>query len=205
VAVTKMTAAAIAMCAVLLARPARAEPVYEFVKDCRDEALGHCFNRIATRLSDLNAGGNRRICLPRTFGGTMVESGVIPVSLLEHVRLKLSAAATQARMSTPSSPASSTPSTRATSPPSARPRVETQHRHVDQSAIAERAVCVSRDGNGAKSMPFGGFATTPHPRLLLNVCHQRSLSPSRARLRGDLGVHATPGRVRPSRNAYMGQ
>jgi hypothetical protein len=91
-AVTKVTATAIAMCAVLLARPAHAEPVYEFVKQCRDETLGHCFNRIATRLSDLNTGTNRRICLPRTFGGTRVESGVIPVSLLEHVRLKLSAA-----------------------------------------------------------------------------------------------------------------
>jgi hypothetical protein len=92
VAVTKVTGAAIAVCAVLLVRPAHAEAVYEFVKHCHDEKLGHCFNRIATRLSDLNAGGNRRICLPRTFGGTMVESGVIPVSLLEHVRLKLSAA-----------------------------------------------------------------------------------------------------------------
>jgi hypothetical protein len=77
---------------VLLARPAHAEAVYEFVKHCRDEKLGHCFNRIATRLSDLDTGANRRICLPRSFGGTMVESGVIPVSLLEHVRLKLSAA-----------------------------------------------------------------------------------------------------------------
>ena len=89
---TKVTATAIAMCAVLLAHPAHAEAVYEFVKQCRDEKPGHCFNRIATRLSDLNTGANRRICLPRTFGGTMVESGVIPVSLLEHVRLQLSAA-----------------------------------------------------------------------------------------------------------------
>jgi hypothetical protein len=92
VAVTKVNAAAIAVCAVLLVRPAHAEAVYEFVKHCHDEKLGHCFNRIGTRLSGLNTGPNRRICLPRSFGGTMVESGVIPVSLLEHVRLKLSAA-----------------------------------------------------------------------------------------------------------------
>ncbi len=90
-AVTKLIATAIAMCAVLLARPAHAEAVYEFVKHCH-EKLGHCFNCIGTRLSSLNTGTNRRICLPRTFGGTMVESGVIPVSLLEHVRLQLSAA-----------------------------------------------------------------------------------------------------------------
>ena len=87
-----MTATAIAICAVLLARPAHADDVYEFVKLCHDEKLGQCFHRIGTRLSALNTGPNRRICLPRTFGGTMVESGVIPVSLLEHVRLKLSAA-----------------------------------------------------------------------------------------------------------------
>jgi hypothetical protein len=91
-AVTKVAATAIALCAVLLARPAHADDVYEFVKQCRDEKLSQCFYRIGTRLSALNAGANRRICLPRTFGGTMVESGVIPVSLLEHVRLKLSAA-----------------------------------------------------------------------------------------------------------------
>jgi hypothetical protein len=91
-AVTKATATAIALCVVLLALPARADDVYEFVKQCRDEKLGDCFDRIGTRLSDLNAGPNWRICLPRRFGGTLIESGVIPVSLLEHVRLKLSAA-----------------------------------------------------------------------------------------------------------------
>ena len=89
---TKLAATAIALCAVLLARPAPADAVYEFVKQCRDEKLGQCFNRIGTRLSALNIGTNRRICLPGTFGGKRVESGVIPVSLLEHVRLKLSAA-----------------------------------------------------------------------------------------------------------------
>ena len=88
----KVTATAIAVCAVLLVRPAHAEPVYVFVKHCRDEKLGHCFNRIATRLSDLNTGANRHIWLPGSFGGTMVECGVIPVSLLEDVRWRLSAA-----------------------------------------------------------------------------------------------------------------
>jgi hypothetical protein len=74
---------------VLLARPAQAETVYDFVALCRAEQLGHCFNRISARLDALNAGSNRRICVPRRFAAI---TGVIPVSLLEHVRLKLSAA-----------------------------------------------------------------------------------------------------------------
>ena len=75
--------------ALLLARPAQGETVYDFVALCRAEQLGHCFNRISTRLDALNSGVNRRICVPRSFAAI---TGVIPVSLLEHVRLKLSAA-----------------------------------------------------------------------------------------------------------------
>lgn len=71
---------------------ARAEAVYEFVTHCRQERLGDCFALIGERLDLLSAGSNRRICLPRTFGGVMLESGVVPVSVLEHVRVKLSAA-----------------------------------------------------------------------------------------------------------------
>jgi hypothetical protein len=85
------TAILIATGALVLARPAQAEPVYEFVAHCRAEKLGHCFHRIGTRLTGLNTGPNRRICLPLSFG-SMLSSGVIPVSLLDHVRLKLSAA-----------------------------------------------------------------------------------------------------------------
>ena len=88
---TIRTAILIATGALLLARPAQAEPVYEFVAHCRAEELGHCFHRIGTRLTGLDAGPNRRICLPLRFGGILAE-GVIPVSLLDHVRMKLSAA-----------------------------------------------------------------------------------------------------------------
>jgi len=76
----------------LLIGPARGEAVYDFVGHCRNEQLSRCFDRIGERLNRLNAGAHRRICLPRTFGGLMLGSGVIPVSLLEHVRLTLSAA-----------------------------------------------------------------------------------------------------------------
>lgn len=73
-------------------QPAQAEPVYEFVRTCKEEPLGHCFFRIQERLSYLNREAVRRICLPRAFGATFVHSVSIPVSLLEHVRLGLSAA-----------------------------------------------------------------------------------------------------------------
>ena len=88
---TVRTAILIATGVLWLARPAQAEAVYDFVAQCRGEKLGHCFNRIGTRLTGLNTSPNRRICLPVSFNG-MLANGVIPVSLLEHVRLKLSAA-----------------------------------------------------------------------------------------------------------------
>ncbi|MEI9901424.1 MAG: hypothetical protein WDN31_16255 [Hyphomicrobium sp.] len=72
-------------------RPACAEAVYEFVTHCRQESLGDCFGLISERLDLLNGDADRRICLPRSFGGAIVDSSV-PVSLLEHVRVKLSAA-----------------------------------------------------------------------------------------------------------------
>lgn len=82
----------IALSLALLPRPVRAEAVYEFVAHCRQERLGDCFDSIRSRLDSLNAGTARRICLPRAFGGVVLERGVLPVSLLEHVRVKLSAA-----------------------------------------------------------------------------------------------------------------
>lgn len=71
---------------------ARAEPVYEFVKHCKEETLGHCFFRIQERLTYLNSGAVNRVCLPRTFGSTLVHTASVPVSVLDHVRLGLSAA-----------------------------------------------------------------------------------------------------------------
>jgi hypothetical protein len=76
----------------LLPQPGRAELLDDFIVHCRQEALGDCFYRIGERLNRLNAGAAPRICLPRTFGGLVLERGVIPVSVLEHFRLRLSAA-----------------------------------------------------------------------------------------------------------------
>ena len=80
------------LCLTLLAQPARAEPVYDFVIHCKQEPLGQCFQLIQDRLIKLNAGATRRICLPRAFGTTMFGSVGVPVSVLEHVRLGLSSA-----------------------------------------------------------------------------------------------------------------
>ena len=82
----------LAGCAVAMAQPAASETVYEFVSQCRQEQLGDCFYQIDARLERLNAGTDRRVCLPQAFGATMTYNGAVPVSLLEHVRLGLSAA-----------------------------------------------------------------------------------------------------------------
>lgn len=73
--------------------PVRAETVYEFTLACREDELAKCFDKIEERMIALKAAGpGRRICLPRAFGATMFESLEVPVSVLEHVRLGLSAA-----------------------------------------------------------------------------------------------------------------
>lgn len=86
-----LRAALVLLLSVLLSpAPAQAEPVYDFVTHCRQARMADCFQSIADRLNELK--GRRRICLPRGFGGALSETGVIPVSLLEHVRVQLSAA-----------------------------------------------------------------------------------------------------------------
>jgi hypothetical protein len=90
--VPRLVAILVAVSVILLPRPASAESVYEFVSQCRQDRLADCFYRIAQRIKQLNASGTRRICLPDSFGGGMFDSGVLPVSLLEEVRVHLSAA-----------------------------------------------------------------------------------------------------------------
>jgi len=90
--VSKLAAMLVALSVTLFPRSANAESVYEFVSECRHDRLADCFYRIAQRIKQLNASGARRICLPESFGGGMFDSGVLPVSLLEEVRVHLSAA-----------------------------------------------------------------------------------------------------------------
>jgi hypothetical protein len=90
--VPKLAVVLVVLSALICPRAARAEAVYEFVTRCRQERLADCFALIGDRLARLDTGARPRICLPRAFGGMMLDGGVVPVSLLEHVRVKLSAA-----------------------------------------------------------------------------------------------------------------
>jgi hypothetical protein len=86
------TSAALAVCLATCGR-ASAETVYEFVSYCRSESLAHCFNLIEKRIDRLRVTEQgRAFCLPRVWGATSVTSESYPVSVLEHVRLALSAA-----------------------------------------------------------------------------------------------------------------
>lgn len=71
----------------------RAETVYEFVAQCREEKLGDCFNEIESHLDRIRlVEQGRAFCLPRVWGPAMADSSSYPVSVLEYVRLGLSAA-----------------------------------------------------------------------------------------------------------------
>lgn len=79
--------------AVLSPADARAETVYEFISQCREEKLGDCFNQIESHLDRIRlVEQGRAFCLPRVWGPTMADSSSYPVSVLEYVRLGLSAA-----------------------------------------------------------------------------------------------------------------
>lgn len=72
---------------------ARAQTVYEFVSTCRADDLGACFTQIEDHLDRLKTvEQGLSFCLPRAWGATMYESVGYPVSVLDHVRLGLSAA-----------------------------------------------------------------------------------------------------------------
>lgn len=84
---------AVVFALLLLAPPARSETVLEFVGGCRESELGPCFERIRSELDRLKSSQQgRAFCLPRAWGATMFESTSYPVSVLEHIRLGMSAA-----------------------------------------------------------------------------------------------------------------
>jgi hypothetical protein len=73
--------------------PAQAATVYDFVIGCREERQMECLKAIEERIVRLRETENERsFCLPRAFGATMFQSLHIPISLLDYVRLGLSAA-----------------------------------------------------------------------------------------------------------------
>lgn len=88
-----MRAIAIAVLVLLSSRSANAESVYEFGARCRTASLGGCFAVIQDRLERLEARDRRqRFCVPRAWGVSMFASVRYPVSVLDHVRLAISAA-----------------------------------------------------------------------------------------------------------------
>jgi hypothetical protein len=88
-----MRAIAIAVLVLFNVRPAHADTVYEFALQCRAASLGSCFALIDERLERLEARDKRqRFCVPRAWGVSMFASVRYPVSLLDHVRLAMSAA-----------------------------------------------------------------------------------------------------------------
>ncbi len=88
-----MRQAALAALPLAMSTAAPADTVYEFDARCRESRLGVCFNMIEDRLDRLKrTGQGRSFCLPRAWGSVQFESVSYPVSLLEHVRLALSAA-----------------------------------------------------------------------------------------------------------------
>lgn len=85
--------AAVFVASLYMAAPAQSETVYQFVLECKTETLARCFTIIGHRLDSLRAAEQGRgFCLPSVWGATMVVSNSYPVSILEHVRLALSAA-----------------------------------------------------------------------------------------------------------------
>ena len=70
-----------------------AETVYEFATACHEDQLNTCFNLIRDRLDRLKAKEQgRAFCLPRAWGTPGYITSGYSISVLEHIRLSVSAA-----------------------------------------------------------------------------------------------------------------
>ena len=78
---------------VVMPSAVRAETVYEFAAACHEDQLNTCFNLIRDRLDRLKAKEQgRAFCLPRAWGTPGYITSGYPISVLEHIRLSVSAA-----------------------------------------------------------------------------------------------------------------
>lgn len=77
---------------VLLCQPAQAETVYDFTMRCNEMSLRGCLDDIEAHLVQLEGKeqGNA-FCIPRAWGRPEFLSGGFPISLLEYLRVGLSA------------------------------------------------------------------------------------------------------------------
>jgi hypothetical protein len=83
------------------AHAARSEDLYQFVVSCKSDSLKNCFNRVETALDQVRQEqqGNA-LCLPPNWYPVPMPSSSYPVSLLDYLLMRLSAA----RVSRPSHP-----------------------------------------------------------------------------------------------------
>ena len=66
--------------------------MFDFVARCDSAPLDACFDEIRTQLDQLRATENRHgFCIPPVWGG-FVPSRITPVSVLDYLKLRLSAA-----------------------------------------------------------------------------------------------------------------
>lgn len=87
-----MRQALIAALVLLAPNGVRAETVYEFAVQCREDQLSRCFNLIEERLDTLRASEDgHTFCLPKAWSASLFQAVGYPVSVLEHVRLRMSA------------------------------------------------------------------------------------------------------------------
>lgn len=83
---------AVLLCAVTCSA-ARADALYEFVTACRSSPLGICFRRIEDELNQARtAGEGKSFCIPQVWAGNLIPTTSYPVSVLDYVLLRLSAA-----------------------------------------------------------------------------------------------------------------
>jgi hypothetical protein len=72
---------------------ARADALYEFVIACQSSPLGVCFQRIEHELDEARAEGEgTSFCIPRVWGAGLIPTTSYPVSVLDYILLRLSAA-----------------------------------------------------------------------------------------------------------------
>jgi hypothetical protein len=72
---------------------ARADALYEFVNACKSSPLAICFQRIEHELEEARSEGEgRSFCIPQVWGANLIPTTGYPVSVLDYVLLRLSAA-----------------------------------------------------------------------------------------------------------------
>jgi hypothetical protein len=72
---------------------AHADALYDFVNSCKSAPLAACFRRIEHELDEARMGGEgRSFCIPRVWGGNLIPTTSYPVSVLDYILLRLSAA-----------------------------------------------------------------------------------------------------------------